>query len=164
MTTTIPEPRYGAPAGVTLSTVDEPRLSGPRRLERAVAMLAVVLVAMQGITIGPDIMPRHVVAVVLLPVWFFSLRHWRGARFLTVVFAASAVAGIVLALGAVPDQALSTTSLVKQVNLVGGVIVGIGVVLWGRRILGVRGVALYFALGMLLNGLINAGALGATNR
>ncbi len=161
MTTTIPEPRPAALSEAALEGDSGPW--GARRFERTVAILAVVLVALQRITVGPDLMPRHAVAIALLPVWLFALREWRGARLLFGIGLVSVGAGLVLTLSAGADLDVSTTAVLKQVNLVGGVITGIGVILWTRRILGVRSVALYFALGLLLNGLISVGALGAAN-
>jgi hypothetical protein len=132
-----------------------------RLVSQALALVTLFLLGMrqslpEGLTTG------FLAAFVLAPMWWPSLKHYRGARLLMTVGAVCAVSGVWLTEVSAVDHALSRTNLVQTTMLLLGTLAGVGVFLWARRMLPVHQVGIAFGLGFLVDG-VTSGQLGGPN-
>ena len=118
-------------------------------LEQALAALVPVSLGI-GYTVSNGIQVGHLVAFLLLPVWFSSLRLFRGATLVLALCVIAPISGAVLTVLARADHTLNTTALVANSVEIVGLGIGVGALLWSRRILGSPWVAVLFGLGMTL--------------
>ena len=98
----------------------------------------------------PSYVPLGLVPVLATaPVWFLALRRYRGA----LAFGSLAFIGMVFGLGltvyAVGAREVTRQGLAKDLGLVLMIVTGVGVVLWGRQLLGRQATAVLVSLGML---------------
>ena len=98
----------------------------------------------------PSYVPLGLVPVLATaPVWLLVLRRYRGA----LAFGSLAFIGVVFGLGltvyAVGAREVTRQGLAKDLGLVLMMVTGVGVVLWGRQLLGRQATAVLVSLGML---------------
>lgn len=130
-----------------------------RGAERTAAVVCLALLGMrqflaQGLSTGV------VLGLLLIPVWLTVLRQFRGARALLGLGALTLVVGVVLAEMSSVDHAVSRGVAANSVNLVLGIMVGIGVVLWSRTVLSTSVLGLSYGLGMLAGVVLLPGGSG----
>ncbi|RWZ59555.1 hypothetical protein ELQ92_12035 [Labedella populi] len=124
------------------------RFTAPRPLEQIIAIVLPVSLGV-GYTISNGVQVGHVVAFLLLPVWFSSVRRFRGGRIVLTLGAIAPIGGAVLtAVGAVDHSVSPVALFVNSVEII-GLVLGIGSLLWARRVIGGPWVAVFFGLGMV---------------
>lgn len=141
-----------APRGVGTPGHPEPRTPverDPRRWVRFLAIGALVLIGArislpQGIEVG------HVAALALAPVWVPVVRLYRWGWALIGTGALAVVSGIWLTWFNAGDHSTDSSLLTSTSILLVGALLGIGVVLWARRVLPESSVTLWFGVGLLL--------------
>jgi hypothetical protein len=131
--------------------------SGPSTAEKLVAGLACTALG-ASLTLVPGVTPGLLVAVLLLPVWAGALWRPLAGRWYALFGLAAVVSGLLLTwwqdVGHATDSTLLRAHLLAVVTLVSTV----GVIVWARRILADRDVALLYALGFLAVALTRSGA------
>lgn len=146
----------------TSSRISLGRTNRPATLrvaEQSIGILCLGLLGLrqfvwQGLTSGV------LLALLLLPVWFTVLRQFRGARVLLGFGALMLISGLGLARFSAADHTVGRGISLDSANLVLGVVVGVGVVLWGRTVLTTRLVGLSYGLGMLAGVILLPGRVG----
>lgn len=136
---------------------------GNRFLEQVVAAGSLVAISLQRISIGPGIMPRHAVAILLLPVWLPILSRYRGASALLSVGLFAGIGGLVLSQVTAIDHPFSQKQAITTTFDLIGFLACVCIVLWARKILSIRIIALFFGMGLAINSAISVGPLGVTN-
>jgi hypothetical protein len=136
------------------------RLRSPSGLEGLLAAglplsLGLGYVVSNGVQVG------HILALLLLPVWFRSIARFRGASLVLALCLLAPIAGLVLTMLGSVDHAVSNVALVSNSVELVGLALGVGSLLWARRVLGGPWVAVLFGLGMVAgiplgNGLASA--------
>lgn len=116
---------------------------------RTAAIVALVALGLQ-LQLGQGITVGLIVAVALTPVWFPALASYRWARLLVLGGVATIVGGIVLGRIGATERQVSLSQVSWNVAELATIIVGIGVVLWARRILPDAHVTQWFGAGMIL--------------
>lgn len=116
---------------------------------RLLAVVVLVLLAMRielshGLTVG------YLAAAVLAPLWLATVRRFRGALVLLATGAVALVSGLWLTLLAASNHPSSPGQALTLSVSLGGVLCGIGFVLWCRTVLPDAQVALWFGVGLLL--------------
>lgn len=96
----------------------------------------------QGVTVS------LIVSLVLLPVWWANLRHYKGATPLVIVGVASALFGTTLGL-LESGREVSFSLMQGQVLDFAACVGSIGVLLWSRRQIGIGWTAIGFGMGSL---------------
>ena len=125
----------------------EPASASPP-LEKLVAGLACLALG-ASVSLIQGITPGLVVAVLLLPVWAGSLWLPLAGRWYALVGLAAVVSGILLTWGNSVDHATNAALLRANVFTILTLVGTVGVIVWARRSLADRDVALLFALGFL---------------
>lgn len=128
-------------------------------ITHVVAALAVFVVGARlpifnGVELGT------LVGAALLPVWWSHLRRYRGARLIVLIGVAALLSGTLLTLVAREDRAFSRPLLQGESGQMIILVLGIGVLLWARSVLGTMPVAAVFSLGMLVAGVLHPTELG----
>jgi len=121
--------------------------------ERLIAVVALAALAVR-VSLGPDITPGLVVALLLSPVWMPHLRRFRGARPLIVVALGSVAAGAVVASFATPQHRVLPSAQLTTLVLILTFLGGLGVVLWSRSYLSTPQIGVAFGVGLVGNVLI----------
>ncbi|TWX38672.1 hypothetical protein ES689_08640 [Frigoribacterium sp. ACAM 257] len=121
----------------------------PRTWVRFLAAAALVvlghrLALPQGLFLG------HVVALVLLPVWWGSMRLRRGGVPFLALGAGAAVAGIWLGAANDGDHAVSSGTAVPMTVTLVGALVSVGLFAWACDVLGANRAVLWYGLGLAL--------------
>jgi len=126
-------------------------------LARLIAAVAVAALAVRN-SVGPDVTPGLIVAILLSPVWLPSLSRFRGGRLLAGGLVAALVSGYLLAILGTGHQILTQAQLYST-GLILTLIGGIGVVLWSRTYLSVGAIGVCFGVGLVVNAVLG-GATG----
>jgi hypothetical protein len=105
-------------------------------------------------------LPSHVPLALLpvlatVPVWISKLRFFRGATAVVALAAVSILFGLGLSLRTSITHQIGRVELVSELSLVLLTFGGIGVVLWGRSLLGSRQMALLAGIGMCMGALLH---------
>ncbi|ROS50467.1 hypothetical protein [Frigoribacterium sp. PhB24] len=131
-----------------------------RAWARALAAAALVVLGMR-FTLPQGMQAGFVVAALLLPVWWGSLRrhHW-GVAFMTVGLLA-VVLGLWLGVANSGDH-VSASSTVPMTVILVGTLFGVGLFLWGTEVLTPDRAVLWFGVGLAL-GFSTATPLFASN-
>ena len=129
-------------------------------LEKFVAFTALFLLGLRqfievGFTTG------YIVALLLIPVWIGHLRFYWGARFLFVVGVLTLASGTLLAAISRADHRVGSGAGLNDLALVIGLLCGIGVILWARRVLTLSQVGMAFGAGMLAAAMLGDGRFTA---
>lgn len=124
------------------------RFLAPTGLERILAMILPVSLGV-GFTISNGLQVGHVVAFLLLPVWFRSINHFRGAPTILALCVIAPIGGAILTVVGSSDHAVSNAALVSNSVEILGLALGIGALLWARRVIGGPWLAVLFGLGMV---------------
>jgi hypothetical protein len=151
------------PAGRTSGpSVRLPDIVGEHRTwVRVLAAASVVVLGMrfslpQGLQLG------FVIAVALLPVWWGNIRRRRlGVPFMAVG-AVAALAGLWLGVANLGDHEVDRASAVPMTILLAGALLGVGLFVWARDVLGAEWATLWFGVGLALQ-LTPSTALFASN-
>ncbi|WP_051681847.1 hypothetical protein [Cellulomonas sp. HZM] len=116
------------------------------------AAIAVLLVAARTTVLGGRVEPGLVVAAALLPVWWRHARRWAGWAWVATIVPLAVVSGLWLTEYA--SQSGPTSSKLEIANTALGLelVLGTGVVLWCREVLGSPRTAVIFGVGLLLAG------------
>lgn len=107
-----------------------------------------------GVTIGT------LVGIALLPVWWGSLRRFRGARTVMALAVLALITGTVLTLLFADGREVSRPLLQGNTGQFLLFILGVGVALWVRRVLGPTWLTVWWSAGLILDGLIHPTQLG----
>ncbi len=123
---------------------------------RILAFTAMVLLGFRrelplGITTGT------LVVVALLPVWVPVVRRYGGATILTVATMAAFVWGVWLTANAPPTNHVDTHLLVTDGATLLTFLLGVGVILWAREVIGVNPVGIAFGVGLTATAILAAG-------
>jgi hypothetical protein len=137
------------------------RFPAPSPLERGLAALVPVSLAV-GYTVSYGVQVGHLVAFLLLPVWLSSVARFRGATIFLVLCVVAPVSGVVLTLLARSDHTINNAALVTNSVEIVGLGLGVGALLWSRRVLGGPWVAVLFGVGMTM-GIPLGDGLGSDN-
>lgn len=126
---------------------------------QVVAAAAVFLVAARvpvfnGVEIGT------LVGVALLPVWWTHLHRYHGARLLVALGFVALVTGALLTFFARGDRDFSRPLLQGESGQMIIVLLGLGVLLWARTVIGSMPMVVWFALGMFVAGFLHPTELG----
>lgn len=100
------------------------------------------------------------VGAALAPVWWAHLRRYHGARVLIGLGMLALLSGALLTLLARGDREFSRALLQGESGQLVVLLLGLGVVLWARSVLGSMPVAAWFALGMFVAGVLHPTELG----
>ena len=130
-----------------------------RRLETAIALFAVGLIGLR-LNLKSGITSGLVASLALVPVWVPVLKRFAGARLVVGLALTAAVSGLLLVTLAAPPPAINPNVRTNTVALLGGVICGVGVILWARTLVGQRAIGLAFGIGMLAGGALGGGGGG----
>lgn len=119
-----------------------------RVVEQVLAVICLGLLGMrqflwQGLTSGV------VLGLLLIPLWLAVLRQFRGARTLLGLCVLTLFSGFALAWFSGFDQIVSRGIALNSGNLILGIMVGLGVVLWSRTVLPTSLIGLSYGIGML---------------
>ena len=162
-----PRPRLRVESGSGIGTerfLENGPLSihSSRILEQSVAAVSVLALGVripliQGITAG------YFIAIALLPVWYRSLRHYRGARWVFWLSLACVPFALILSELNAIDHGFSGKVFLGTFVLVLGLVCGLGLLLWAQEVIPRRLVGALFGAGMLVGGLADPGALTAGN-
>lgn len=130
---------------------DEPGSSArePRTWVHVLAAVAVVSLGVR-YTLPQGLQVGYVVALVLLPVWWGALRRVRWGVPLVAVGLAAAVAGGWLAAANAGDHVVSASSAVPMTITLVGTLLGVGLLVWGKQVLGLDRVVLWYGVGLAL--------------
>ncbi len=128
--------------------------------EKLVAFTALFLLGLRqfievGFTTG------YIVALFLIPVWIGHLRHYWGARFMFVVGVLALASGALLAAMSRTDHQVGIGAGLNDAALIIGLLCGIGVILWARRVLTISQVGMAFGAGMLAAAMLGDGRFSA---
>ncbi len=148
-----------APASTDLGGASNDAATKRPAIEQGIAAVALFAVSLQ-FAIGPGLMPRHAVALLLLPAWIVVMPRFRGARLLLLLGSGAAVSGIVLAAISAGTHNVAQKQTISVTLVLLGFVTGIAVVLWSRTILSDRWVGLFFSAGLLVDGATGTGPLG----
>ena len=127
-----------------------PALPGSWTLaSRLIAAGSIVVLAMrtdlpQGLTVG------FVLCCALLPVWFQTLRLFRGALSFLFLGIITVLAGVLLTQFSASNHSVSSSEMFSYSFLLLGLVFGVGLVLWGRRVLSDAAVSVWFGIGLML--------------
>lgn len=140
-----------------------PTWSGAPAVVRVVEqVLAVVCLGLLGLRqfLWQGLTSGVVFGLLLIPVWLIALRQFRGARMLLGVCTLTLVSGFALAWFSGFDHVVSRGIALNSGNLILGVMVGLGVVLWSRTVLPTNLVGLSYGMGMLARAVFLPGGTG----
>ncbi|MFB9378910.1 hypothetical protein ACFFKU_06190 [Kineococcus gynurae] len=151
-------PRPGGPAGRRVGPIVAPAVARARGrqgrfLTGAASVGGAVLIGMDR-TVILSMTGGALVAIALLPVWWPTLRRFRGARLMLALTLATLLSGIALAyFSTTPAGGLHDVDV--RIGLgaalrVLGVALGVGLLLWGRRLLTLRWLVGAWAAGSLV--------------
>jgi len=132
----------------------------PRAWARALAAAALVVLGMR-FTLPQGMQVGFVVAALLLPVWWGSLRRHRGAVAFMTVGLLAVVLGLWLGVANSGDH-VSASSTVPMTVILVGTLFGVGLFLWGTEVLTPDRAVLWFGIGLAL-GFSSATPLFASN-
>jgi hypothetical protein len=127
--------------------------AGPERIASTwVRVLAVVAVVSLGAryTLPQGLQLGYVVALVLLPVWWGALRRRRWGVTTVALGLTAAVAGIWLGEANASDHVVTSSSAVPMTITLVGTLLGVGLLVWGRDVLGLDRVVLWYGVGLAL--------------
>lgn len=135
-----------------MTTTSSLRPEGKSRAGTSTIVVAVLLLALLGwrenilynFTVG------YAAAALLLPLWWSSLRHYRGAWLIVSLALVSLVSGVWLAEFMSATHAIDTDSYRGNSALLIGFVLTVGVVLWARRLMPLWAVGTAYGAGMLL--------------
>lgn len=131
-------------------------------LARLIAAVSVAALAMRN-SVGPDVTPGLIVAMLLTPVWLPSLSRFWGGRLVAGGLVAALVSGYLLATLGTGHQILTHAQLYST-GLILTLIGGVGVVLWSRTYLSVGAVGVCFGVGLVVDAVLGgASDLAAGN-
>ncbi|KQO47887.1 MULTISPECIES: hypothetical protein [unclassified Frigoribacterium] len=116
---------------------------------RAIAAAALVVLGMR-LTLPQGLQAGFVVAALLLPVWWGSLRRHRwGVAFMVAGLLAVAL-GFWLGVANSGDHVSSSSSTVPMTVVLVGTLFGVGLLLWGTEVLTPERAVLWFGIGLAL--------------
>ena len=156
------QPRTDPAVAATGSSV---ALSGSgveaRTWVRVLAATAVVVLGMR-LTLPQGLQLGFVVAAVLLPVWWANVTRRRWGVAFMVVGAVAALAGLWLGVANLGDHEVDPASALPMTILLVGALLGVGLFIWARDVLGAEWATLWFGVGLALQ-LTPSTALFASN-
>lgn len=137
------------------------RTWGGRRTGRVVTSTRVVALAAVGAVGLAQPLPLStsttlVAVVALLPVWVGAVRSFRGAPLLFALFGAAVVSGWLLAAWSSMHHEIDLRTAFTTTLLLATGAGAVGLLLWARTVLPLTAVALAFALGQLVTGILRA--------
>lgn len=141
--------RTGDPSRTPATRAADRPLPPTAVYERAAAVIACVIVAarfpiQQALTVG------IVMALALSPVWTGALRRYRGAAAVVVLGVLALASGVLLTGAKQTTNSIGSSTLQINSLVLLSLVAGIGTLLWARTVLGTRGVATWFGVGLLI--------------
>lgn len=137
-----------------------PALADPALVRRWLAaerlVCAVVLLSFGLRLYLPSRVPLPLIFVLATaPVWLGVLRRYRYGRMLTVLTTSSVIFGLGLSLVALDTHFVARFKFIESLSLTLLIFAGVGVIVWGRELLGATGTGLLFGLGMIFGSATN---------
>lgn len=123
--------------------------TGTQRVTVVLALLALVLLGMRQ-EIQYTITSGYILAGMLLPVWWPSLKQFWGAHAFLLVGTIALVSGVWLAGLSSADHEIERSVFFGNGGLLIGLLLTMGVVMWARQVMPIGTVALAYGIGMLL--------------
>jgi hypothetical protein len=121
----------------------------PRAWVRALAAASLVVLGYR-LALPQGLLLGHVVALVLLPVWWGSVRRRRGGVSLMALGSAAAVAGLWLGAANAGDHVVASTSAVPMTVTLVGALLSVGLFLWAHDVLRLDQAVLWYGIGFAL--------------
>ncbi|MFD4422848.1 O-antigen ligase family protein [Agromyces sp. NPDC058484] len=138
-----PTPTRAPVAGPSVAEAARPRAG------RLIAIIALVVIAMR-VDIPGNMTAGAVLSIVMIPLWWSTLKRYRGARSLLVFGGVALLSGAWLTELSRSTNPVSVSLMISISVLVGGALCSVGVVLWSRQFLTDAQVALAYGAGLLL--------------
>jgi hypothetical protein len=121
----------------------------PRAWVRALAAASLVVLGYR-LALPQGLLLGHVVALVLLPVWWGAMRRRRGGVAFVAVGLAAAAAGVWLSVANAGDHDVALTSAVPMTVTLVGALVSVGLFAWAQDVLRLDRAVLWYGIGFAL--------------
>lgn len=119
---------------------------------RVIAILALAVIAVIAVRIDlpGNVTVAALLSVLMVPLWWSALKHYRGGFLLLAAGAAALLSGVWLTELTKSTGPVDFSLMVSVSVLIGGALCSVGVVLWSRQFLTDAQVALAYGVGMLV--------------
>lgn len=138
----------------------EVRRSGSRHNDQATKIVCAIVLVMLGMrtSVHWGLSAGTLVALLLVPVWAPHVRRFRGGRLVIAVSLACMVWGYALMSIAVSDgYTVNPSDRTQSITMFMSIAVGVGAIFWGRTVMSLEMVGLWYGVGMV----IDAGLTGS---
>ncbi|THG30805.1 hypothetical protein [Naasia lichenicola] len=115
--------------------------------------IAIILLMSSRQFIGQGITFGHLAALVTIPLWLPTFRHFIGGIWIAVIGAIGGVAAIWLTMLASADHETTDNNLISNTLLLVGLVAAVGIVLWARQYLSIGVIGVTYGVGMLISAL-----------